>query len=247
MTVSFDRIASIYDSTRWAGIPPAVMEKMINGMKDTLKGCQLILDVGTGTGRFAQYFDSSGFYVVGVDVSLSMMAKAREKGVRTLVRADAHHLPFRNASFDATIMIHLLHLVHDWSQVVREVGRVTRKIIVSEVGEAEGFRPRQEYLRLRKSMGHPLNRFNEAELGFRRIVPPRVLVRIGDYQTDVNADEAITQLEKEGFAISWDLPKEIHQAIIDRLRSDYQGKFLRRHDVVEIAGWDPEQFRNLRM
>ena len=215
MTVSFDRVASIYDSTSWGGIPPAVMEKTINGMKDTLKGCQLILDVGTGTGSFAQYFNGSGFDVAGVDVSLSMMARAREKGVRTLVQADAHHLPFKSASFDATIMIHRVHLAHDWTQFVREVGRVTRKIIVSEVGEAEGFRPRQEYLRLRRSMGHPLNRFKEAELGLRRIVSPRVLVRIGDYETDVNADEAISQLEGKGFAISWDLRKEIHRTIID--------------------------------
>ncbi len=245
MTVSFDRVANIYDSTRWSGVPPEIMEKMLKGMKDILKDCQLILDIGTGTGRFAQYFNDSGFFVVGVDVSLAMMAKAREKGVMTLVQADAHHLPFRNTSFDATIMIHLLHLVHDWSHVVREVGRVTRKVIVSEVGEAEGFRPRHEYLSLRESMGHPLNRFNEAELGLSRIVPPKILDRIGDYWTDVNADEAIAQLRKEGFAISWDLPKEIHRAIIDRLQSTYQGKLLRRYDIVEIAGWDPEQFRNL--
>ncbi len=247
MAVSFDRVADIYDATRWAGVPPEIMEKLFNAMREAFGSCQSILDIGIGTGRFAQYFIDSGFYVVGVDISLSMMTKAREKGVRALVRADAHHLPFRDASIDATIMMHLLHLVHDWTQVVREVGRVTRRIIVSEVGDVEGFRPRQEYLRLRKEMGYPLNRFNEAEFGLRRLIPPRLLAHIGDYWTDVKADEAISQLEKESFAISWDLPKEIHRAIIDRLRSDYQAKILRRHDIIEIAGWDPEQFRNIRM
>ena len=100
---------------------------------------------------------------------------------------------------------------------------------------------------MRKETGHPLNRLNEAELGLRRLVPPKLLVRIGDYWSDVAADDAITQLEKEGFAISWDLPKEIHRAVIDRLRSDYGGKLLRRHDVIEMAGWVPEQFLNLRV
>lgn len=247
MAVSFDRVASIYDATRWSGVPPEIMEKFLNTMKEAFGGCQKILDIGIGTGRFAQYFIDSGFYVVGVDISLSMMAKAREKGVNVLVRADAHRLPFRDGSFDATIMIHLLHLVHDWKRVVREVGRVTGRIVVSEVGQAEGFRPRQEYLRLRKEMGHPLNRLNEAELGLRKLVPPKLLARVGDYWSDVAADDAITQLEKEGFAISWDLPKEIHRAVIDRLRSDYGGKLLRRHDVIEMAGWVPEQFLNLRV
>ncbi len=247
MAVSFDRVAGIYDATRWAGVPPETMKRLFNAMREAFGGCQSILDIGIGTGRFAQYFIDSGFYVVGVDISLPMMAKAREKGVRTLVRADAHHLPFRDASIDATIMIHLLHLVHDWTQVVREVGRVTRRIVISEVGDVEGFRPHQEYLRLRKEMGYPLNRLNEAELGLRRLVRPRLLAHIGDYWTDVKVEEAISHLEKESFAISWVLPKEAHRAIIDRLRSDLQDKLLRRHDTIEIAGWDPEQFRSIKM
>jgi ubiquinone/menaquinone biosynthesis C-methylase UbiE len=246
LAISFDRVAGIYDATRWSGVPPEIMEKFLNSMKEAFEDCEKILDIGVGTGRFAQYFIDSESYVVGVDVSLSMMAKAREKGVKVLVRADAHRLPFRDRSFDATIMIHLLHLVHDWRQVVREAGRVTERIVVSEVGEAKGFRPRQEYLRLRKEMGHPLNRLNDAEHGLRRFLSPRLLTRIGDYESEVVADNAITQLENEGFAISWDLPREIHRAIIESLRSDYGGKLFRRHDVIEIAGWDPEQLRTLR-
>jgi len=73
-----------------------------------------------------------------------MMAKAREKKLRNLVRADAHRLPFRDRTFDGAIMIHVLHLVHDWVQVVREVGRVTRKVIVAEVEGGEGFGPGQD-------------------------------------------------------------------------------------------------------
>src|SRR5690242_14442259 len=114
MAVSFDRVANIYDATRWAGVPRPIMEKILSGMKDMLKDCRSILDIGTGTGRFAQFFKDSGFYVVGVDISLQMMAEAREKGVRDLVRADAQHLPFRDGSFDGSIMIHVLHLVENW-------------------------------------------------------------------------------------------------------------------------------------
>ncbi len=121
MAVSYDKVAGIYDSTRWAGVPAPVMEKILNAMKSALKDCKSVLDVGTGTGRFAQFFNEAGFTVVGIDISFSMMAHAKEKGVRNLVRADAHHLPFREESFDASIMIHVLHLVEDWVQVIHEV------------------------------------------------------------------------------------------------------------------------------
>src|SRR5690349_80341 len=125
MAVSFDRIAKIYDATRWSGVPAPVMEKILAAMRDTLKDCHLVLDIGIGTGRFAQYLVKTGLSVVGVDVSLRMMSQAREKGVRDLVRADAQNLPFRDLSFDGAVMIHVLHLVRDWVQTIHEVGRVT--------------------------------------------------------------------------------------------------------------------------
>src|SRR5207245_9975502 len=95
-------------------------EKLLGTMKETFASCRTILDVGTGTGRFAQYLIDSGFNVVGIDVSLDMMAKAREKNLRNLVQADAHQLPFRDSTFDGTILIHVLHLVLDWVRVVGE-------------------------------------------------------------------------------------------------------------------------------
>jgi ubiquinone/menaquinone biosynthesis C-methylase UbiE len=194
MAVSFDRIANIYDATRWTGIPPPIMEKVLSAMKDALKGCRTVLDIGTGTGRFAQFFQDSGLSIVGVDVSLLMMAEARRKGVRDLVRADAHHLPFRDESFDGSIMIHVLHLMQNWVQAVHEVGRVTKNILVSEAADSEGFSARRRYLELRAEMSYPLNRFNDAELGLRKILPPRLVVSAGDYWTEVNADNEITVL-----------------------------------------------------
>src|SRR5713226_4555926 len=162
----------IYDATRWAGIPPEIMEKLLNMMRELFAGCRTILDIGTGTGRFAAYFNDVGFNVAGIDVSLFMMAKAREKQLRNLVRADAHRLPFRDRTFDGAIMIHVLHLVRDWVQVVHEVSRVTRKVIVAEVEGGKGFSPRLRYLEVRQEMGYPLDRFNDGEAGLRRIVPP---------------------------------------------------------------------------
>ena len=245
MAVSFDRVAGIYDTTRWSGVPPEIMRKLLSAMKEVFAGCRTILDIGTGTGRFAEYFNDSGFNVVGIDVSLAMMAKAREKRLRNLIQADAHHLPFRDRSFDGAIMIHVLHLVRDWVQVVHEIGRVTRKVIVAEVEGGEGFSPRSRYLELRREMGYPLDRFNDGEAGLRRIVPPTVVKSVSDTWTDINVHEEIDSFDRRKSSVSWDVPAEVNDRIIQRLHSENPEKTIRRQEIVEVVGWDPERLRNV--
>jgi SAM-dependent methyltransferase len=243
MAVSFDRVAGIYDATRWSGVPSEIMQKILDNMKKALKDCRTVLDIGIGTGRFSQYFIESGFAVVGVDVSLPMMIQAREKGVRDLVRADAQHLPFRDQSFDGSIMIHVLHLVHDWVRVINEVGRVTRKVLISEAGDTEGFNPRQRYLELRKELGYPLNRLNDSEFGLRRLVKPKAVLPAGDYWTTVNADDEIAAFVQRKSSVMWDVPEEIHERIIQRLNHENHGKTTRRHETPEVVCWDPAELR----
>jgi ubiquinone/menaquinone biosynthesis C-methylase UbiE len=245
MAVSFDRLASVYDATRWSGIPPEIMEKLLNAMKKLLVGCSAILDVGIGTGRFAEYFNDSGFNVVGIDVSLGMMAKAREKGLRNLVQADAQHLPFRGDTFDGAIMIHVLHLVRDWVQVVAEVGRVTSKVVVAEVEGGEGFDPRSRYVEIRKEMGYPLDRFNNGEAGLRRAIPPAIVKLVDDRWTDVDVHEEIKSFDKRKSSVSWDIPAEVNSHIIQRLHSEIPEKIIRRQEIVEVVGWNPAQLRQV--
>ena len=245
MAVSFDRVARIYDATRWAGIPPEIMEKLLSTMRELFAGCRTILDIGTGTGRFAEYFNDSGFNVVGIDVSLVMMAKAREKKLRNLVRADAHRLPFRDTAFDGAIMIHVLHLVRDWVQVVGEVGRVTTKIVVAEVEGGEGFSPRQRYLEVRREMRYPLDRFNDGEAGLRRMVPPAIVKLVGDYWSDVDVHEEIDSFDRRKSSVSWGIPAEVNNRIIQRLHSENPEKTIRRRDVVEVVCWRPAQLRTV--
>jgi ubiquinone/menaquinone biosynthesis C-methylase UbiE len=238
-------VASIYDTTRWSGVPPEIMKKLLQTMKELFAGCRTILDVGIGTGRFAEYFNDLGFNIVGVDVSLSMMAKAREKGLRDLFRADAHRLPFRDRAFDGAIMIHVLHLVRDWVQVVGEVGRVTRKVIVAEVEGGGGFSPRQRYLELRQEMGYPLDRFNDGEAGLRRVVPPAIVELVGDYWTEVDVHEEIDSFDKRKSSVSWSIPAEVNSRIIQRLHSENPEKTIRRREIVEVVEWKPAQLRHV--
>jgi ubiquinone/menaquinone biosynthesis C-methylase UbiE len=245
VTVSFDRVAGIYDATRWSGVPPEIMSKLLKTMKEVFVNCRTILDIGTGTGRFAEYFNDAGFKVVGIDVSLPMMVKAREKKLRNLVQADVHRLPFRDGTFDGALMIHMLHLVHDWVQVVHEVGRVTRKVIVAEVEGGEGFSPRSRYLELRREMGYPLDRFNDGEAGLRRLVRPAIVKLVGDYWTDIDVHEEIDSFDRRKSSVSWDVPTEVNDRIIQRLHSENPEKTIRRREIVEVVGWDPGRLRNV--
>jgi len=182
---------------------------------------------------------------VGIDVSLAMMAKAREKKLRNLVQADAHHLPFEDKAFDGAVMIHVLHLVRDWVQVVSEIGRVTRKVIVAEVEGGEGFSPRSRYLEIRKEMGYPLERFNDGEAGLRGMVHPAIVKLVGDYWTNVEVHEEIDSFDKRKSSVSWSIPAEVNNRIIQRLHSENPEKTIRRRETVEVVGWDPAQLRNL--
>lgn len=87
-----------------------------------------VLDVGTGTGLFAEAFKKRGLAVRGVDCNADFVSIASElvSGVDFVV-APAEKLPCADASFDLVFMGHVLHETDDADQAVCEAFRVTRK------------------------------------------------------------------------------------------------------------------------
>lgn len=68
-----------------------------------------IIDIGCGTGRHAIELSQRGYSVTGIDLSESMLEKAREKAKHDglqidFLRHDARNLPFEN-QFDVAIML----------------------------------------------------------------------------------------------------------------------------------------------
>jgi len=118
---SFDRVAHVYDQTR--GLPPDAERAVADGIAAKLREVAphpRLLEVGIGTGRIAVPLAERGVRVAGVDISRAMLAVLR--GKRTdidLAFAEAAHLPFRNASFDGALFVHILHLVPDADATVR--------------------------------------------------------------------------------------------------------------------------------
>jgi SAM-dependent methyltransferase len=90
----------------------------------TIKG---VLDVGTGTGLFAEAFSERGLQVSGVDANPKMIAAARQFVPKGSFReATAEALPYPNASFDLVFFGLVLHEADEPLQVLQEARRVTR-------------------------------------------------------------------------------------------------------------------------
>ena len=87
-----------------------------------------ILDLATGSGDLAVTLrefcpDSS---IVGADFCLPMLREARRKGVPNLVTADALHLPFAAATFDALTVAFGLRNMESWPRALGEMARVLK-------------------------------------------------------------------------------------------------------------------------
>jgi len=122
---SFDRAASYYDQTR--DLPEPVATYGIPALLKFIAPYGKILDVGTGTGRISVPLLQLGADVMGVDLSLNMMTKLREKYPSPrLAQADASRLPFRSQQFDAVLTMHVMHLVAPWRAALREYRRVLK-------------------------------------------------------------------------------------------------------------------------
>jgi demethylmenaquinone methyltransferase/2-methoxy-6-polyprenyl-1,4-benzoquinol methylase len=85
-----------------------------------------LLDLATGSGDLALAIERAcpGVVVTGADFCEPMLERARAKGLRHTVVADALHLPFADASFDAVTVAFGLRNMESWPGALREMRRV---------------------------------------------------------------------------------------------------------------------------
>lgn len=231
MSVSFDRVAEIYDETR--GFPVFVMDRITKTLTDELEGYVSILDVGVGTGRFSKPLQANGHYVVGVDVSSKMLRKAVERGVHNLLMGSVCSLPFRDDSFDVTISAGLLHLVKEWRVALREISRVTRKFLVSVIRRRKNLAS-EEYRDLLVRYGWKLPQRGIAERELETLVKPVKSIDVATYEASVN--DSLAFLERKAYSSQWDVPEEMHVRVMQQLRAR---SFSDVYSVkVEVLVWD---------
>jgi SAM-dependent methyltransferase len=86
-----------------------------------------VLDVGTGTGLFAEAFAGRGLAVAGIDANPVMVEAARHLVPQGRFRhAPAEVIPHGAGAFDLVFMGLVLHETDDRAQALREARRVAR-------------------------------------------------------------------------------------------------------------------------
>jgi len=118
-----------------------------------------ILDAGCGTGVFTQDVLPTGARVVGLELSLPMIARAREKlsGDRfKAVQGDMNTLPFKDHAFDKSMSITAIEFIQDARGAVDELFRVTRPGGLIVVATLNRLSPWAERRRRSGKEGHSL-------------------------------------------------------------------------------------------
>jgi SAM-dependent methyltransferase len=113
--------AATYDRTRAASGP------VLGALGAALAGSlgPRLADIGGGTGNYALALERNGWEPVVIDRSPEMLAFATRKGLRT-VTAAAESLPFADESYDAAMLVSMLHHVADPGVVLGEARRILR-------------------------------------------------------------------------------------------------------------------------
>jgi ubiquinone/menaquinone biosynthesis C-methylase UbiE len=249
-TVEFDHIAPVYDETRR---PPS--EKEVQALVQLLGAGHTVLDAGVGTGRFAVPLQANHFSVVGVDLSLQMMRRARGKGITSLIRADVRHLPFRDKSLDSAFTAHVLQLLPEPRPILLELARIARRVVVVLLPQwaerdspGQWHRLRERYRELAAELGFPLpargQRYRHTIEELSAIAPPKLIVPVeGAPPPNSDFSDWLARWEARATCGS-PVPPEIHAEIVRRLEAEQPVTTAQwnRPRVERFVAWDPSDF-----
>jgi len=237
--LSFDRVAAIYDETR--GLAPRAMSRVLAVLVDELHG-KRVLEVGVGTGRYAVPLQKSGIRVVGVDISRKMVEFGLAKGLRDVVFADAARLPFASGSFDVGTTNHVLHLIPDWRDVLKEIARVTRETYFTVIERSDRVESiKREYDALVKAAGHDWSHPGFHEKDLPGLLKPDFVMPVGPFRETLLADSIMEELNGRTYSSQWDVPEEIHRGAMESLRTKWKGKEFQRSYTLEVTFWRSER------
>lgn len=224
MAISFDRIADRYDATR--SYPDEVMVLILRTLDDELEGRGPILDAGTGTGRYLVPLSGMGYEVTGIDVSQMMLSRAWAKGGRNLIRADVNALPFTEQTFEATLSIHVLHLIKTWKRALWEIARVTRDRLISistDRSDSPAEEIRLRYEKACEQLGFRVEHQGMRERELSEILSPDKEKRITTYERPVDVTNRIDGLEARTYSSQWFVPEDVHREAIAAVREHFEG------------------------
>lgn len=120
----FDKVHKHYDNF----INLFNLNKM-DEIKDALelKGDEVVVDIGGGTGRLAECLSQSCRMVYILDESEGMLSRVKGNEKVVTVKGDALKAPFDCSSFDVVVMSDVLHHIGNQSALIEEVFRMLKR------------------------------------------------------------------------------------------------------------------------
>ena len=128
VTRVYEKLASVYDFTFGPALHPGRVDAI---RRMSIQPGDRVLEVGVGTGINVDLYPRA-CSVTGVDLSSSMLEKARDRVARTgvrnvrLLQMDAANLKFADDTFDIVYAPYVISVVPDPVGVTREMHRVCR-------------------------------------------------------------------------------------------------------------------------
>jgi len=119
----FDKVHRFYDA--YMHIFGFYRQKLIARLMN-LKGDEIVVDLGGGTGQVSRYLAPMGGKVYVLDESLGMLSHIRGQDSVKLLHGDALDTPFPRAFFDIAVCSDLLHHVADLKGLLKEVYRILK-------------------------------------------------------------------------------------------------------------------------
>ncbi len=117
MKFSFDIIAPLYDRL----IPYREPTEILN---DLTTPFQKMIEIGAGTGKFAEFFTHLAQEVWLLDPSPRMLIRAKRRNPQFKIKLGvAEHLPFPNNFFDLVLVSDSLHHWDDHNKGIAEIKR----------------------------------------------------------------------------------------------------------------------------
>jgi len=132
----FGSIAKTYDSFYNNPLGKVIDEAEKAAVSELLpraKGFQPLIEIGSGTGHWSEWFAELGYNVTGIDIATEMIEEAnrkrKERNIENVRYAEgnAEHLGFPDDFFDVGVAITLLEFVDDPIDVINELARVVHR------------------------------------------------------------------------------------------------------------------------
>jgi ubiquinone/menaquinone biosynthesis C-methylase UbiE len=121
----FDRAASGYDE--WYSQPKGrqVFEAESRAVESMIPHEGIGLEIGAGTGVFAEEFTAMGRTVICLDLSQGMLTKAKKSGLHTVL-GSATGLPLRSGCLDFAYLITVIEFLKDPTAVFKETKKALK-------------------------------------------------------------------------------------------------------------------------